>query len=114
MRHPQNLPMSECAGGGNAFYYDDTCSPQCCHTGVRYDIDVAFRVEIHIHTPCSSWPMTGVVNVLTCDRLTLLDTIETDSPQYSPEAPGLSMQRQTVVFQRTLKTQVYAFLEKPH
>lgn len=114
MGYPQNLLMSECAGGGNAFYYDDTCSPQRHHTGVQYDTDVTFCVEIQMHTSCPSWPVTGGVNVLTRARLTLLDTIETDSAQYLPEAPGLSMQRQTAVFQRTFKSQVYAFLEKPH
>lgn len=46
---------------------------------------------------------------------TLLD-IETETPQYQPEAPDLSRQRQTVVFplQKAMKSQIYASPEKPH
>lgn len=59
--------------------------------------------------------ITGVANPATPACLTLLDR-QTETPQYQPEAPSLSMQRQTVVFhsQRAMKSQMYASLEKPH
>lgn len=60
--------------------------------------------------------MTGAVNVLTPACLTRLDAIETESPQCQPEAPGLRMQKQTVVFrsQGGLKSQMQASVKKPH
>lgn len=116
IRNPHNLPTSECAGGGMPLLSnsDDIRSLQCACTG----LDMVSLVGIYKHTNSGNTHLMPLLVYDWCSQsyVPSRSHTETEPPQYKPEAPSLSMQRQTVVFrfQRALKNQMYASLEKPH
>lgn len=119
IRHPHNLLMSECAGGCLYYLIVMTSAAHivptlesawhCCGIWWRdTNTQNTHPMLLLVRDWCSQSHDPGMSRTVRHK--------ETESPQCQPEAPSLSMQRQTVVFhsQRALKNQMYASLEKPH